>query len=218
MVLERVQKLCLGVLCGRGLLLRGLFLQAGQAVADDTQVPVNQLRLDDLPVAQRVDGLLRMGDGGVVEGPHHVQQRVRLRHEGQEGVAQPRALAGVAGEPRKVHKLHLRGLLAPGGEDLNQFVKAFIRHAHQRPVRLGLAAGVGLDLRPRPGDDIEHRGLARQRQANDSTFQQGNPLPKIILPLPTQAEEFVSHEPKEQKTVQGLPVIVVDPRDRVQIR
>ena len=42
-------------------------------------------------------------------------------------------------------------------------------------------------------------------------------LMKGILTLPPQAEEFVSHEPKKQKAVQGLPVIVVDPGDGVQV-
>ena len=177
-VLEGVQKLPLRVLGGRGLALCRLLVKAREAVADDAQVAVDELRFHDLPVAQGVDGLLRVGDGGVAKGPHDVQQRLGLRDEGEKGVAQPGALAGVAGQARQVHELDGCRRFLFRFEHLSQLVEARVRHADQGPVRLGPAARVGFDLRSGARDDVEHRRFARERQADDSTFQQKDPLQK----------------------------------------
>ena len=66
-------------------------------------------------------------------------------------------------EPRQVHELHrCRGRLL-GRENRDQPVEALVGDADQSLVGLGLAAGIGLHLRPGPGDDVEDGRLAAER-------------------------------------------------------
>ena len=144
--------------------------EPGKTVFDDAQVAVDQLRFHDLPVPQRINGFLRVRDVRVFKKTHHVQQRVRFRHEGEKGVPQPRAFAGVPGQSRQVHELHRGGGCLSGLEDLRQFVEPRVRNADQSAIRLRFSAGVGFHFRAGSGDDVEDRGFPAKGQTDYSAL------------------------------------------------
>ena len=71
------------------------------------EIGQQQLGLDQLGIAERVDPALDMGDVRVLEAAQHVQDRVDLADGAQELVAQPLALGGAADEAGDVLDLEL---------------------------------------------------------------------------------------------------------------
>jgi hypothetical protein len=158
----------LGLLLRQEPLLGG---EPGDPVLRHAQVPVDQLQVHDLQVPDRVHAPLGVLHRGVLEGPEHVDQGLRLGGEGEEGVSQTSALARVPGEARQIHELDLGGGDLLGLPELGQPVEALVRHGDDGPVRVRLPPRVGLDLRPGPGDDVEDRGLAAQGQTHDTAVK-----------------------------------------------
>ena len=131
------------------------------------EVGVDQLGLDRLDIAQRVDLALGVHDALVGVGAHHVHDRVGLTDIGQEPVAQSfaamraRHQAGDVVEGDRVR--HDLG----GADDLGDRVQPLVGHRDDRHVGFDRGEGVVGGLGGDPGERGEQRGLAGVRHADD---------------------------------------------------
>jgi hypothetical protein len=131
------------------------------------EVGVEQLGLDGLEVARRIDGALGMHDVGSLVGTDDVDQRVGLADLGQEPVAE--ALPGVGASNQPGDVVDGEGLVdhrrrSQGRGDLVESRIADRDHGHIGldggewvPGRLGAGSGQG----------VEERALARVREPDD---------------------------------------------------
>ena len=71
------------------------------------QVGEQQLRLDQLHVAHRIDPALDVGDVAALEAAQHVEDRIHLPDRAEKAVAEPFAPTGAAHQPRNVDHLQL---------------------------------------------------------------------------------------------------------------
>ena len=109
-----------------------------------------------------------MGDVGIVEAAHHMDNGVGGADVAQKLVAQALALGGALHQARDIHKLdHRRGVLL-GLIELCQKVQPAVGHGHHAHVGLDGAEGEVGGLGPRVGDGIEQGGLAHIGQADDT--------------------------------------------------
>ena len=77
------------------------------ALLDAVEIGQQQLGLDGLGIAHRVDCGLDMGDVAFLEAAQDVADRVDLADVGEELVAEPFALAGAADEAGDIDELQI---------------------------------------------------------------------------------------------------------------
>ena len=130
------------------------------------QIGHDELQIDGLDVAQRIDGHVLAGVGHhmhdvlVVEAAHHMDDGVGAADVLQKLIAKARALRRALYQTRDVHELDDgRGLLVRLIH-LRQLVQTRIRHGHHAHVWLDGAEGVVGALRPGIGDSVEQCTLA----------------------------------------------------------
>ena len=122
-------KLHLGILVAGS----GSLLGLGQSAFDGLEVLELQLGVDDLLVADGVDGAVDVGDVVVVEAAEHVDDGVGLADVAQELIAQALALRGPLHQAGYVYYLARGGYDAPGVDELGQACEPLVGdgdHAH----------------------------------------------------------------------------------------
>src|SRR5579875_1173686 len=180
--------------------------QAVQPVVDGLDVGQDQLGVDRLDVARRVDPPFYVDDVVVGEGPHHLADGVGLADGGQELVAQPLPARRAPHQPGDVHegdrRRHHPLAVVEGGQPVQTLV-GDVDHPHvgvdggERVVgRQGLVAGEG----------VEQRRLAHVGQADDPdrksheepAYPGCRPRPIYDVPVATTAsnESLTSPEPR----------------------
>src|SRR4029077_18376180 len=91
------------------LVVAARFLLRGQdALLEALEISQQQLGLDGLGVADRVDRALDMSDVAALEAAEHMGDGVDLADVAEELVAEPFALGGAAHQPRDVYEFELR--------------------------------------------------------------------------------------------------------------
>ena len=139
-----------------------------RAALHHLHVGEDELRVDDLDVAQRVRAALDVDDVLVVEAADNVDDGVRPADVFEELVAESLPLARAADEPRDVHKLDdRRGLLLRLVERA-QPLQPLIRHGNNADVRLDRAERIIRTLRPRIRQRVEQRRFSNIGQAHDT--------------------------------------------------
>ena len=162
---ERAQPLRLGDRAPVAAL--GRLADAVEAALGLIEVGEDELGLDRLDVAQRVDAPLGVHDVGILVDAHDVDDRVGLADVGQELVAQPLAAvrardqAGDVVEGDRVG--HDLGRLDRGGD----LVEAFVDDRDDGDVGLDRRERVVGRLRGHAGQRAEQRGFARVGHADD---------------------------------------------------
>ena len=133
------------------------------------EVGEQELGLDGLDVAQRVDRALDMGDAAALVAAHHMGDGVDLADVAEELVAQPLAPAGAAHQAGDVDELDLGRHHARRTRDPGKLGEPAIGHRDPRHVGLDGAEWVVLGRRAgtrRQG--IEQGRLADVGQAGDA--------------------------------------------------
>jgi hypothetical protein len=148
----------------------GLLGHALQAPLGLLEVGVEQLGLDGVDVATRIDLALGVDDVVVVMGAHDVDDGVDFADVGQELVAQALALAGAAHEAGDV--VEVDGVVhdVRGADRLRHAVEAVVDHRHDGHVRLDGRERVVGRLGGRVGpirQRVEERRLARVGHPDD---------------------------------------------------
>ncbi len=144
----------------------GLF----DAAVEHLEVGEDQLHVDGLDVALRVDAALHVDDVVVHEAAHHVDHGVALADVGEELVAQPLSLGGPAHQAGDVDELDGRGRVFARVAQVREPVEALVRHGDDAHVRLDGAERVVGGLRPRVGDGVEQRALPDVRKSDNPQF------------------------------------------------
>ena len=168
-LLQRGDDLGHPALLGLGLLVAAARLlgHALQAALGLLEVGVEQLGLDGLDVAARIDLALGVDDVVVVMGAHDVDDGVDLADVGQELVAQALALAGAAHEAGDV--VEVDGVVddVRGADRLRHAVEALVDDRHDGDVRLDGRERVVGRLGARARQRVEERRLARVGHPDD---------------------------------------------------
>jgi hypothetical protein len=132
------------------------------------KVGQQQLGLDRLDVASRVDVALGVRHALVAVGPDHMDDRIRLADVGQELVAEPFAPRGAANEAGDVVEGDGLRYDRRGGDGLGHALEPLVGHGYDGHVGLHgrerIVRGRGACARKR----IEERRLAGVRQADDA--------------------------------------------------
>ena len=142
--------------------------QPFEASIGHRQVRHEELEVEPLEVAGRVDTPLRVGHGRVLERADHVEQRI--------GVAQPREMVGrqllgpdvPLGRGRRGRQVHVRDIGLDDLlrlEDRGERVEARVRDLHDPDVQRDAAVAAGLGVPA--GERIEDGRLARSGEADD---------------------------------------------------
>ena len=140
-----------------------VFFQALESLLHLAKIVDDQVEVDVLDVAQRIDRA-DVRDRRVVENAHHVGQRIDVAQVGGEGGFFQRLLAeggNVGVFHAGVHQL-LRVV------ERGQAVKSVIRNLGDTEMRLARIARTMRDVLP--GQHDEERSFAYLRQADDSGF------------------------------------------------
>ena len=157
-----------------GLLVAALGLLAvlvGAALGG-LQVGEDQLEVDDLDVADRVDAVLDMGDVGVVEAADDVEDGVHAADVPEELVAEAFALGRAADKAGDVDELDLSLDLLRRFGDVADAVEPFVGDGDAADVWLDRAEGIVGRLRRRSlGQRVEKCGFANVRQADDAAAE-----------------------------------------------
>ena len=141
-----------------------------QATVHHLQIRHDQFQIDDLDVAYRIGAALNVGDVGIVEAAHDVNDGVRGTNIGQELVSQALAVAGTFYQTRDVHELDdSRGELFRVIEVTQPF-QPLIRYRYDSDVRVDGAECVVVGGNTGVGDGVEQSGLAHIRESDDSEF------------------------------------------------
>jgi hypothetical protein len=153
------------------LVVRRLLLEAVERGLHRLEIGEQELGVDRLDVADRVDVAVDVHDVRVLEAADHVEDRVDLADVGEELVAEPLALARAAHDARDVDDADHRGDDLLALDVLEDLLEVLVRHRDDADVRLDRAERVvlrcGADRRQR----VEQRALADVRQTNDSDFE-----------------------------------------------
>ena len=99
---------------------------------------------------------------------HDVHDRVGLADVRQEAVAQALALVRAGDEPGDVVEVDRVPHDLRGADRLRHLLQALVAHRHDRDVRLDRRERVVGRLRPRFGERVEQRGLARVGHPHDA--------------------------------------------------
>ena len=146
----------------------GVFLRLVDAAVDHLKVGHDELGVDDVDVAQRVGRALDVGDVGIVEAAHDVDDRVAAADVGQELVAQTLALRRALDQTRDVDELDDGGGELLGVMLVAQPLEPRIRHGHDADVRVDGAERIIIRRDARVRNGVEQRGLAHIRQPDDT--------------------------------------------------
>ena len=142
-----------------------------QPPLDDGEVGEDELQVQRLDVARRVDGAVGMRHGLVLEGAHDVDEGVRAVQGGLRLRSRPFAAAGGApGESAgDVGELDVGvdGFLRP--EERRKLVHPLVRHFDRADVHFRLAA-IAADRRAAVGQRVENGGFARAGKSDDCQF------------------------------------------------
>ena len=132
------------------------------------KVGQDQLQVDGLDVACRVNRAVHMDDVVVVKAAHNMDNGVDLADMGQELVAEAFALGRATHQAGDVHELHhgRRGLF--GVIELGQRLQAGIGHGDHADVGVDGAERIVRALRARVGDGVKQGRFADVRQTHDS--------------------------------------------------
>ena len=150
--------------------LVGLYHFAGlvDAAVEHLYIGEDQLQVDGLNIAGRVDAALYMHNVVVDKAAHHMHNGVYLTDIRQEFIAQPFALGGPAHQARNIHKLNGGGGVLLRVVHFRQLIQALVRHGDDADIGLNGAERIICGLRPRVGNGVEQGALAHVRQAHDS--------------------------------------------------
>ena len=144
------------------------FFRLVNAAVEHLNVGENQLKVDCLNVAGRVDGALDVNNVVVFEAAHHMNHRIHLADVGEKLVAEALALRRALHKTRNVHKLDRRRGELFRLVHFCQLIEALVRHGNNAHVRLNGAERVVRRLRPRIRDRIKKCALADVRQTDDT--------------------------------------------------
>src|SRR5436190_23125308 len=143
-------------------------LQPLEAALDEGKIREDELGVEPIDVARRVDRALRMGIVGVVESAHDVEQRVAVAETGKvlgsQVLCSDVALAR-GGWRGQVHVGHIRLDDLFRLEDLGQLVESLVRDLHDADVELHPTEPAGLGVAP--GERVEDGRLARSGKTDD---------------------------------------------------
>ena len=133
------------------------------------EVGEDELGVDDLDVAHRVDRVRDVVHVRIVEAAHDLHDGVDLAHVREELVAEAFALAGALHQPGDVDELDRRRDHDVGAGNLLQHRQPRVRHGHHADVGIDGAERIVGRLRlPRPGDGVEQGRLADVGETDDS--------------------------------------------------
>jgi hypothetical protein len=153
------------------------------------EVGVDELGLDRLDVAHRVDRSLRVQDRVVVMGADDVHDRVGLADVGQELVAEPLALAGAGHQPSDVMERDAvpHDLRRPDG--VGDPLEPGIADRHDGDVRLDRGERVVRCLGARLGERVEERRLACVGHADDADLHRASSAAALPSSAPATTSE-----------------------------
>ena len=157
-----------GKLGGARLVALGLLLKARDRLLDGGHVGQDQLGLDGLHVALRIDLAGDVHDVGIAEEAHDLADRIGLADVRQELVAQALALRRARHQTGDVDELDRRGHDARRMVDRRQRVEARVGHRHHAHVGLDGGEGVVGGQTALVGQSGEQRGLAHVGHADDT--------------------------------------------------
>ena len=143
-------------------------LRLVDAAVEDLHIRKDQLEVDRLDVAGRVDAALDMHDIVVHKAAHDMHNRIHLADVRKELVAKPLSLGRAAHQPGDIHKLNRRGRVLLRVVHLSQLVQTLVRHSHDADIRLDGAERIVCRLRPRVCDGVEQRAFAHVGQTDDT--------------------------------------------------
>ena len=130
----------------------------------------NQLQIDGLNVALRVNAALNMNDVRVVKAANNMHDGIHFSDMRQELVAQAFALGCTAHQTGNVNKFYnsRNGL----GRLIHfaQLIQTFIRHAYHADIRVDGAERIIRRLRAGIRDGIEQGALSHVRQSDNTNF------------------------------------------------
>ena len=149
----------------------GLLHHPGQAVLDRLQVGQDELGVDGLDVAGRVDPGVDVDHVVVVEGAHHLAHGVALPDGGEELIAQTLPVRRAADDAGDVDERHRRRHHRRPVVERGQRLEPWVGHGHHADVRLDGGEGVigrqDVVVRER----VEERRLPDVRQTDDPDRQ-----------------------------------------------
>ena len=146
----------------------GGLLRLVDAPLDHLDVRHDELKVDDVNVAQGIGTALNVGDVRVVKAADNVNDGVRGTDVGKEFIAETLAMGRALYKTRDVHKLNDGGCELLWVVLIPQPLQPLIRHGHNAHVRVNGAERVVVRGHARVGDGIEQRGLADVRQPDDT--------------------------------------------------
>ena len=153
---------------GQVLVALGLLLQPRDRLLQRLQVGQDQLGLDRLDVAGRVDLAVDVGDVLVAEDAGHLADRGRLPDVGEELVAQALALRGAADDAGDVDELDRRGEHLRRTEELGQPRQPLVGNADDTDVGLDRGERVVRREHVVLGQGVEERGLPGVGKSDDA--------------------------------------------------
>ena len=112
----------------------GFLLQPRQHLLHCLQVCQDQLGLDGLDVAGRIDRTIDVSHIRVVEHSRNLADRIRLADVGQKGVSHSLALAGTPNDSGYVDEAHRCRHGTGGMEELGQDCQPRVRYAYNSDV------------------------------------------------------------------------------------
>src|SRR5690554_146070 len=135
------------------------------------QVGKNQLQVDDLDVAPRVNTVGHVDDVFILKAPHYMGDGIGFADVGQKLVAQAFAFGGTLYQPGNVDKLH-GGRQDPFRLDnFGQGIKARVGHGNDTAVGLNGAKGKVFGSNAGLGQGVEQGGLAYVGQTHNTAIK-----------------------------------------------
>ena len=138
------------------------------APLDHLKVGHDQLRVDDLDVAQRIGRALDMRDVRVFKAADDVNDRVAAADVREELVAEPLALRRALDKACNVDELDDGGRELLGVVLVAQPFEPLVRHGHDADVRVDGAERVVVRGDTRVRDGVEQSGLSNIRKSDDT--------------------------------------------------
>ena len=152
----------------------GFFAGSLDALFDLGEIGEGELHVDDLDVAQGIDGFVDVGDVVVVETADDVDDGVNLADVGKELVAEAFAFTGALDEPGDVDEFVSRGEDVFGAGDFGEDFQARVGNADHADVGFDGAKGEVGRLRLGIGDDgVEEGGFPDVWQSYNSGSEHG---------------------------------------------
>ena len=176
---------------GNQLLQQGLlghgFLVTALGVARDflqllfaaVEVGEDQLKVDDLDIALRVNAVGNVNHVFVFEAAHYVSDGIGFTDVGQKLVAQAFAFRCASHQACDIDEFHGGRQDALRLDDGSQCVQTWVGHRHDTGVRLDRAEGEVLGRDTGFGKGVEQGGLADVRQADDAAVESHGVSPRI---------------------------------------